>query len=80
MKSDQLVPDALMLQLIKGVVLKSGGSKFILDGYPRTLDQASQFEKTVGNFFFTLETSGEDVNKLTLETSGKDVKLHSKRV
>jgi len=49
MQSGQLVPLAEVLQLLKDAIAKnSTNSKgFLIDGYPREVDQAIQFEKDV---------------------------------
>ena len=77
MKDGKLVPDSLVLSLIKSTMARSGHSKFLFDGFPRTTEQARLFEKEIGNVAFVLHL---EVRKTTLETSGKDAKLHSKRV
>ncbi len=85
MKDGKLVPDSIVLGLVKLTMAKSGATKFLFDGFPRTLEQSRLFEKEIGNVNFvlhldvrnTLETSEDD--KTTLGTR-KLTKLHSKRV
>lgn len=47
MASGSLVPQALVLAILKQAIKKSGAKKFLVDGYPRTLDQAKEFEGSV---------------------------------
>jgi len=46
MESGSLVPDSLILALIAGKV-KEIGSGFILDGFPRTIDQARKLDDLI---------------------------------
>lgn len=52
MDKGELVPDEIMLELVKEV-LKSDNCKngFILDGFPRTVDQAEKFQPIVEELF-----------------------------
>ncbi|KAG2501792.1 hypothetical protein HYH03_000292 [Edaphochlamys debaryana] len=47
MREGRLVPVAVTLNLLKKAMIESGGKFFLIDGFPRALDQASQFEGTV---------------------------------
>jgi len=45
MEKGSLVPDDVVVEVLKGHLAKiSGGKGFILDGYPRTLDQAKKLD------------------------------------
>jgi len=43
-----LVPDSLILHLIEHQLAKTLEDGFVLDGYPRTIDQAEQFMRSLG--------------------------------
>ncbi|KAG2449012.1 hypothetical protein HYH02_005766 [Chlamydomonas schloesseri] len=47
MKEGKLVPVAVTLNLLKRDMLASGGKFFLIDGFPRALDQAEQFESSI---------------------------------
>lgn len=47
MKEGKLVPVEVTIQLLKDAMLASDGSVFLIDGFPRALDQADVFEKQV---------------------------------
>jgi adenylate kinase len=47
MASGSLVPQAPILDLLRQAIEKSGAKKIIIDGYPRTLDQAKEFEESI---------------------------------
>lgn len=47
MKEGKLVPVEVTIQLLKDAMLASDGSVFLIDGFPRALDQAEVFEKQV---------------------------------
>ncbi len=42
------VDDEVVLRVVRAKMRKAGGSKFLLDGFPRSLSQAFAFEKQVG--------------------------------
>jgi adenylate kinase len=51
MSSGALVSNDVVLRLLKGAMQKAeaaGNRKFLIDGYPRSVEQAFEFEKTVG--------------------------------
>jgi adenylate kinase len=48
MLSGGLVQTSTVLHLLRRAMEESGNSKFLIDGYPRALDQAFAFEKAVG--------------------------------
>ena len=75
MKSGELVPDEIMIAMIldevKQVICSSGYSGFLLDGFPRTVAQASALDKSfsesgvVINRIISLEVETEEiVNRL----------------
>lgn len=47
MKEGKLVPMRVTITLLKNAMLKSGGNRFLIDGFPRALDQAAAFESSV---------------------------------
>lgn len=47
MKEGKLVPMDVTIGLLKDAMVKSGGSVFLIDGFPRALDQAEAFEAQV---------------------------------
>lgn len=47
MKEGKLVPMDVTIGLLKDAMIKSGGSVFLIDGFPRALDQAEAFETQV---------------------------------
>ena len=47
MKEGKLVPVAVTLNLLKRDMIASGGKFFLIDGFPRALDQAEQFESSI---------------------------------
>jgi adenylate kinase family enzyme len=52
MKSGGLVPDEVILEIIKSKMANSlsSSNRFLLDGYPRKVDQALKFERLVSHF------------------------------
>jgi len=52
MKEGKLVPDDVVLNLVKQAMKKSTNKKFLLDGFPRTLEQARMFENSVAPVSF----------------------------
>lgn len=49
MKNGQLVPDEVVLNLVKLEIKKQNKKYFFLDGFPRSIAQAEKFEKQIGN-------------------------------
>jgi adenylate kinase len=45
MDAGRLVPDAVMIDLVKERLERDGGNGFVLDGFPRTIDQAAGLER-----------------------------------
>lgn len=45
MNNGELVPDALVLEVLKKALESSAGQSLIFDGYPRTIEQAIELEK-----------------------------------
>jgi adenylate kinase len=64
MAAGALVETPLVLQMVEKAMAASGSSKFLLDGYPRALDQAFAFEKAIGAPAFVLAF---DADEATLE-------------
>lgn len=49
MKEGKMVPQEMVLRLVKQEIDKNkDASGFLIDGFPRTLDQAKVFEETIG--------------------------------
>ena len=59
-RNGQLVPDDLTLKVIRRTIDNSGSRNFLLDGYPRTMAQALQFEYEVGPCEFVLQIDASD--------------------
>eukprot|EP00798_Chlamydomonas_sp_ICE-L_P008765 gene8765-33629_t len=47
MKTGQMVPTSMVLDLISKAMATNGGTQFLVDGFPRTLDQLHDFEAKV---------------------------------
>eukprot|EP00891_Asterochloris_glomerata_P004607 jgi/Astpho2/4607/Aster-00180 len=47
MKEGKLVPQAVTIELLRKAMIKSSANNFLIDGFPRALDQAESFEKEV---------------------------------
>jgi adenylate kinase len=54
MDAGELVPDALILEMLREV-LADAGSGFIMDGFPRTLDQARSLDHTLEDMGLELD-------------------------
>lgn len=55
MKEGKLVPVEVTIKLLKDAMLVSEGSVFLIDGFPRAIDQADVFEKQVlGSYMATI--------------------------
>jgi len=62
MEAGKLVPDSIALQLIKKTMLKhQDTNRFLLDGFPRTVEQARKFEQDIAevSFVINLDCSAE---------------------
>jgi len=57
MDSGGLVPDGLIVKMMAGAISKSSNGGFVLDGFPRTINQARELDKS-------LETSGEKLDAI----------------
>jgi adenylate kinase family enzyme len=55
MKEGKLVSDDIIMTLLKNMIFKNsagsnrGGRKLLLDGFPRSLEQARLFEQEIGS-------------------------------
>ncbi|KAF6257174.1 adenylate kinase-domain-containing protein [Scenedesmus sp. NREL 46B-D3] len=47
MKEGKLVPMEVIIGLLRAAMVRSGASDFLIDGFPRALDQAEMFERMV---------------------------------
>ncbi|NJR76076.1 MAG: AAA family ATPase, partial [Scytonema sp. CRU_2_7] len=47
MKEGQLVPMDVTIGLLRDAMIKSGGRVFLIDGFPRAMDQAEAFEAMI---------------------------------
>ena len=48
MKSGAFVPTSMILDLLVKAMASSGATRFLVDGFPRKLDQLQEFEAKVG--------------------------------
>ena len=76
MKEGKLVPMEVTIGLLQSAMASSKNKKFLIDGFPRALDQAEAFEKQVVpcNFVLFIDCSLETMQKRLLkrgETSGR---------
>jgi UMP-CMP kinase len=58
-----LVPDSITLALLRNAMqqsAKGGQTKFLIDGYPRSLEQAKMFEAQVAPVSFVLYLHASD--------------------
>ncbi|KNE59645.1 UMP-CMP kinase [Allomyces macrogynus ATCC 38327] len=53
-KEGQIVPMEITIKLLETAMLESGKSRFLIDGFPRKMDQADAFEETVAAADFVL--------------------------
>ncbi|KAJ9533894.1 hypothetical protein QJQ45_026979 [Haematococcus lacustris] len=77
MKEGRLVPVAVTIQLLKNAMISSGGKTFLIDGFPRALDQAEVFEKDIGlpKCVLFFDCPEEEMQKRLMkrgETSGRE--------
>lgn len=49
MDSGELVPDEVIVEMMAGAISKSPKSDFVLDGFPRTVNQAEEFDKSLAS-------------------------------
>jgi len=79
-REGQIVPMEVTIQLLENAmtstISENGNRKFLIDGFPRKMDQAVKFEETVGKSRFTLffDCPEEVMQKRLLkrgETSGR---------
>ncbi len=67
MDSGQLVPDELIVKMMAGAIDKAPGAGFVLDGFPRTVNQAEELDKA-------LSAEGKDVGAvINLEVDDKAI-------
>ena len=76
MDAGNLVSDDLVLNLLKNAMSESGSNKFLIDGYPRKLEQAWAFEKKIGapSMVVSFDVSDETMASRLIkrgETSGR---------
>ena len=76
MKNGQLVPISVTLTLLKNAMISSGAKDFLIDGFPRALDQAHEFEASIKpcEYVLFLECSEQEMEKRLLhrgQTSGR---------
>jgi len=55
-----LVPDAVVFSLLEKAMLRSGKTKFLVDGFPRSIGQALQFEERICPCSFVLSFNASD--------------------
>jgi len=48
MDSGGLVPDEIIIEMMAGAIKKAPAAGFILDGFPRTVNQAAELDKSLG--------------------------------
>ena len=67
MDSGALVPDEIIVEMMAGAIIKASESGFVLDGFPRTVNQAAQLDKS-------LKSSGKKIDAvLNLQIDDKVV-------
>ncbi|KAI9222363.1 adenylate kinase-domain-containing protein [Blastocladiella britannica] len=75
-KEGKIVPMEITISLLEAAMLASGKDRFLIDGFPRKMDQADAFEDTVAraDFILYFECPEEEMLKRLLkrgETSGR---------
>eukprot|EP00946_MAST-07B_sp_MAST-7B-sp1_P003761 g3761.t1 len=60
MSKGELVPDEEILTMLKSAMDRSGSKRFLLDGFPRKLEQAFKFEQDVGSCTFCVSFDCSD--------------------
>merc|ERR1719265_2274776 len=59
MQQGSTVPDNITLQLLKKTMIKhQDTNRFLLDGFPKTLEQAKRFEQDIAEFAYGLNFEG----------------------
>jgi len=76
MKEGKLVPQEVIIGLLKDQMVKSGAKSFLIDGFPRAMDQDAMFEKMIKPadavlFFDVPEATMEERLLKRGETSGR---------
>jgi adenylate kinase family enzyme/nucleoside diphosphate kinase len=92
MQSGSAVPDSVMLQLLKKTMVKhQDTNRFLLDGFPQSLEQGKRFEQEIAEFAFGLHLEGStdlmrkrvtdraDKND-TSEMLEKNIKLYEEQI
>ena len=79
MRAGDLLPDALMLDLVLDWIAQHPGRGFLLDGFPRTLEQAEGLEKNGVHLDAVLHISLPD-EVIVSRLSGRRVHLPSGRI
>ncbi|KAJ3324882.1 hypothetical protein HDU76_013300 [Blyttiomyces sp. JEL0837] len=54
-KEGQIVPMEITISLLHAAMKKSGGKRFLIDGFPRQMDQAEKFEEESGGKRFLID-------------------------
>ena len=64
-KNGQIVPSVVTVRLLLDAMADSGKSRFLIDGFPRSLENLEAFEADVGNaaFMLFLQVSEEEMEK-----------------
>ncbi|KAI9164629.1 bifunctional uridylate/adenylate kinase [Blastocladiella emersonii ATCC 22665] len=75
-KEGKIVPMEITIKLLETAMLASGKNRFLIDGFPRKMDQADAFEETVAasDFVLYLECPEREMETRLLkrgETSGR---------
>ncbi len=76
--SGKLVPDTILNQIVLEKIINECQSGFILDGYPRTLDQANFLNKLLDkknyiiNHIFNIDLNYENLEKRILKRSAEE--------
>ena len=71
MVDGKIVPYEITLSLLQRVMEQSGRQRFLIDGFPRALDQAFAFEKKICQCAFVLNFSlSDDEMRARLTTRG----------
>eukprot|EP01138_Halocafeteria_seosinensis_P007411 gb/GECG01007576.1/.p1 GENE.gb/GECG01007576.1/~~gb/GECG01007576.1/.p1 ORF type:complete len:1604 (+),score=244.01 gb/GECG01007576.1/:1-4812(+) len=72
-KAGQLVSTNVVLALLRKAMLSSNCPRFLIDGFPRSDEQVSQFERMAGSPSFVLEfTASEEEIKERIQKRGEE--------